>query len=96
MDVIFNECGALFWWKAYISNEVLWVDQLYSLSLLPLSSNKIEQGDTPSDQTASKSPSTLNDKIKGENEEARERKTEIWHWNREMEINEGIPQGLYF
>lgn len=35
MDVIFNECGALFWWKAYISNEVLWADQLYSLSLLP-------------------------------------------------------------
>lgn len=31
----------------------------------PLSSNKTEQGDTPSDQTASKSPSTLNDKIKG-------------------------------
>lgn len=23
MDVIVNECGALFWWKAYISNEVL-------------------------------------------------------------------------
>lgn len=58
----------------------------------PLSSSKKEQGDTPSDQTASKSPS----KIKGQNAEARERKAEIWHWSREMGINEGIPQGLYF
>lgn len=61
----------------------------------PLSSSKTEQGVTPSDQTASKSPSTLNDKIKGQNAEARERKAEIWHWSREMGINEGIPQVLY-